>query len=137
MAVLGLVDANGHEVGHLGDAVAIERTGDEHVRVGQVHLLHGARGVARAELETAAVLGVEQGGEDRRGAEVRIRHEVNRPVRADQRHGVQVTDDPVVLDREVPAVAHGALSPPQSGQVDVDDRTLIRTRPRHRMGGHR
>src|SRR6266567_1396208 len=50
--------------------------------------------------------------------EGRVRHEVNRPVRADERHGVQVTDDAVVLDREVPAVTHGPYLPsPQSGQV--------------------
>src|SRR5690349_17523306 len=57
-AVLALV-ADGHEVRDLRHAVAIEGPGDEHVRVGKVHLLDLPRVETRADLEPAAVLGVE------------------------------------------------------------------------------
>jgi len=59
-----------------------------------------SRGPARrwCQPPPAGIGGVEQGGEARGGVEVRQAQPVERPVPADQRGGVQVADDGVVLD---------------------------------------
>src|SRR5262249_42211068 len=119
VAVLGLVGAYWHEVGDLGDAVLVERAGDQHVRVWEVHLLDGAGGLAWPDPEATAVLDVEQAAEHRRRPEVGVRHEVDGPVRAHQRHGVEVADDSVVLDRQVPG--HDSPIAPGRAARQTDD----------------
>ena len=88
-----------HEVGDLRHAIGGQEPGEQHVGVGQVKLLVPRRRRAAGDLEAAAALRVEQRGEHRRRIEAREAHEVDRAVLRDQRDGVQVADDAVVLDR--------------------------------------
>ena len=52
----------------------------------------------RGDLEPSAFLGIQQRGKDGGRIEARKAHEVNRAVHADQRGGMQVSNDTVVLD---------------------------------------
>ena len=90
-----------HEVGHLGHAVVGQEPGEQHVGVGQVELLVRRVVELRRDLEAAAALGVEEGGEHRRRVEGRQAEEVDRSVLAHQRDRVEVADDAVVLDGRV------------------------------------
>src|SRR5262245_22764297 len=58
------------------------------------------------DAEATATLVVEERGEHAWGVDPRRTQEVDRAVHSDERDGVQVADDPVVLDR---LVAHATL----------------------------
>src|SRR5215210_8352061 len=89
------------EVKGLGKARRREEAGQEHVRIGQVELvavsvLHGS------QREIPALLVVEDGAEDTRGVEGGQAQPVYGAVGADERSSVQIPDDTVVLDRQIP-----------------------------------
>ena len=90
-----------HEVLHLADAVRGEEARDQNVRVGPVELLRRPFLDGGRDPVTAALLGVEDRGEDARRVEARAAEPVDRPVGADERHRVQVADHAVLGDREV------------------------------------
>src|SRR5919106_2926282 len=90
-----------HEVKGLGQAFGREVAGQEHVGVGQVELV--AVGVLhRMQREMPALLVVEDGAEDTRGVEGGQAQPVYGAVGTDERSRVQIPDDTVVLDRQIP-----------------------------------
>ncbi len=88
-----------HEVADFADAVGSEKAGDQHVGARPVELLVRRHRAAGPDHEAAALLIVEDRGEDAGRIEVGVAEPVDRAVHADQCHGVHVPDDPVVLDR--------------------------------------
>jgi hypothetical protein len=97
--VVKLVLLHGHEVGELGDPVFGVESREKNVGPGKIHLppvdgLH-----LWSDRESTSLGGIEQGGEDRRRVELGKAHEIDRPVLADERDGMEVADDAVVLDR--------------------------------------
>ena len=68
------------------------------VRVRQIELRRLRLLEHRRQLETPAALGVEQGREDGRAIEIWPAHEVDRAVERDQRRGLEIADDPMLLD---------------------------------------
>jgi len=96
---------HGHEVGHLGDAVGIEKAREEHVRVGEIELLPRRALEERRDLEASAALRVDEGREDGRRVEMGQAEEVDRPVHAHEGDGVEVADDAVFADGGV-AIRH-------------------------------
>src|SRR5215213_3793695 len=90
-----------HEVKGLGQARRREEAGQEHVGIGQVELV--AVGVLhRSQREMPALLVVEDGAEDTRGVEGGQAQPVYGAVGTDERSRVQIPDDTVVLDRQIP-----------------------------------
>src|SRR5918995_1281498 len=90
-----------HEVERLGQALGREVAGQEHVRVGQVELV--AVGVLHGpQRELPAFFVVEDGAEHARRVEGGQAQPVYGTVGADQRRRMQVPDDTVVLDGEIP-----------------------------------
>jgi hypothetical protein len=91
----------GHEVLHLPHSVGHQEARDEDVGVGEVEQL-GAPAVAFGrDAEQAAAVGVEDRREDARRVKARTAVPIDRPVGADERHGVQVADQAVLGDRQV------------------------------------
>jgi hypothetical protein len=87
-----------HEVDHFADPLGAEEARQQHVAVGQVHLL--VLGLVEAgDLEEASFVLVENRGEDAWRVELRQAAPVDRTVHAHQRDRVQVADDAVGLDR--------------------------------------
>src|SRR5262249_10023055 len=87
-----------HEVDHFADPLAAKKAGQQHVAVGQVHLL--VLGLVEArDLEEASFALIENRGEDAWRVEVRKTTPVDRTVHAHQRDRVQVADDAVGLNR--------------------------------------
>ena len=87
-----------HEVDHFADPLGAEEARQQHVAVGQVHLL--VLGVVEAgDLEEASFVLVENRGEDAWRVELRQAAPVDRTVHTHQRDRVQVADDAVGLDR--------------------------------------
>ena len=84
-------------------AVGVEAR-DEDVRVREVELLGGPVVAGRPERVEAAAILVEDRAEHARGVERRAAVPVDRAVRADERHRVQVAHEPVLGDREVRAL---------------------------------
>src|SRR3954451_6867440 len=100
-----LVD--GHEVLHLAHARLGEEPRDEDVRVREVELLLGPTIGRRRDAVVAATFSVEDRAEDARRVEVGAAIPVDRPVRPHERHRVQIADDSVLGDREVPGERSG------------------------------
>ena len=112
-----------HEVLHLADPVGVEQARDQDVRVGEVELLRPRAGVRGRDAVAAAAVGVEDRGEDARRVEARAAVPVDRAVGGDERDGVQVADDAVLLDRRVPLAACSrrayAASPSRSPERSI------------------
>jgi len=89
-----------HEVDDLPDGLGAVEPGQQDVRLRQVELL-GPPAAAAGQGEVAALARVQERAEQRRGVEARGAVPVHRAVRADERHGAQVADDAVFLDRQV------------------------------------
>src|SRR5215210_9592176 len=90
-----------HEVEGLSKSRRREEAGQEHVGIGQVELV--AVGVLhRSQREMPALLVVEDGAEHTRGVEGGQAHPVYGAVGTDERSRVQIPDDTVVLDRQIP-----------------------------------
>jgi hypothetical protein len=102
----GIAVGDGHEVRHLGETRPVQGASQQNVRVREVQLLEGATVEARAEREVATGAVVEERGEHRRRIEVRVGEEVDRPVPSDERHGAQIADHAIVLDRLVVLARH-------------------------------
>src|SRR5262249_12947363 len=96
------VRLDGHEVGHLTDTIRRHKSSDEDVRLRKIHLLslHGRR-VGRSNAEEATLLHVEQRAKDTGRIEVRNSAPIYRTVPADERNGLQVADDAIVLDGQI------------------------------------
>ncbi len=91
-----------HEVLHLPDSLGHQEARDQDIGVGEVELL-GAPGLARRRnAEQAPTVGVEDRPEDTRRVETRTAVPVDRPVGAYECDSVQVADQAVLGDREVP-----------------------------------
>jgi hypothetical protein len=91
-----------HEVDDLAHRVGREEPREEGVRVGEVELLRPGGGAA-GEAEVAALLRIEQGGEQRRRVEAGRAVPVDGRVGSHEGDGAQVTDDRVFLDGKVMA----------------------------------
>ena len=100
-ALAGIRDAYRHVVRDLPDPIGCKEPRDEHVSVGPVELL--ARGPFRlgGDPEPSAPGIVEDGREDARGVMARQAQPVYGTVHPHQGRGVQIADDPVVLDGPV------------------------------------
>src|SRR6266404_2574814 len=86
-----------HEVDHFADPLGAKKARQQHIAVGQVHLL--VLGLVEAgDLEEASFALVENRGEDAWRVEVRQAAPVDRTVHAHQRYRVHVADDAVALD---------------------------------------
>ena len=92
--------AERHEVGHLDLARVARPPGDEDEGVVEVAPRGGARGADRAQGPVPVLLGPEQRAERRRGVEARKAEPVDAAVESDERRGVAVADQRVVLDPE-------------------------------------
>ncbi len=97
-----------HEILDLPDSGGSQEARDQHVGVGQVQLLVLRLAIGGPERKVSAAVGVEQRGEHARRVKPRGAIPVDRSVRADQSHGVQVADHPVLGDRRVARRAHGS-----------------------------
>src|SRR5262245_55227184 len=87
-----------HEVDHFADPLGAKKARQQHVAVGQVHLL--VLGLIEArDLGEASFALIENRGEDAWRVELRKATPVDRTVHAHQRDRVQVADDAVGLDR--------------------------------------
>ena len=92
---------NRHEVKGFGQARRREVAGQEHVGVRQIELV--AVGVRhRLQREMPTLLLVEDRAEDARGVEGRQAQPIYGAVGTDQRRRVQVPDDTVVFDGQIP-----------------------------------
>src|ERR687889_443224 len=90
-----------HEVKRLGKTRRREEAGQEHVGIGQVELLAvGELHWSQREMPTLLV--VEDRAEDTRGVEGGQAQPVYGAVGTDERSRVQIPDDTVVLDRQIP-----------------------------------
>src|SRR5215208_4411094 len=90
-----------HEVKGLGQALGREEAGQEHVGVRQIELV--AVGVLqRVQREMPTLLVVEDRAEDARGVEGGQAQPVYSPVGTDERRRVEVPDDTVVFDWQIP-----------------------------------
>ena len=101
--VAGLSGAAGvrhHEVDHLTDGFRAVEPGQQNVRIGQVKLPGPPAGAA-GQGEVAALAGVQERPEQRGRVKAGRAIPVDRTVRPDERHGAQVPDDAVFLDRQV------------------------------------
>ena len=99
MRVLSL--CHRHEVGDLGNSILGEESREQHVRVRNVQLLLSGPTEDGSDLEPAPSPVVEYRGENGWGVEVRETHEVDRTVHTDEGDGVEVANDPVILNRLV------------------------------------
>ncbi len=97
---------DGHVVHDLRGPLAPGVPGDEHVRLGEVHLA-GVVAAVHLDLAPPAALAVEDGPEHARAVEVRDAQPVDGAVLADERGRPHVADEAVVLDREVVAGVRG------------------------------
>ena len=96
-ALVGAPLADRHEIKRLDHAGLCGEGGFE--QIGGRHIAHGrVAGLLRANLEVAAVVGVEQPTERRRAVEVWQAQPVNRAIRRDQRGGAAIADDPVAAN---------------------------------------
>src|ERR671921_2088125 len=90
-----------HEVKRLGKTRRREEAGQEHVGIGQVELVAvGELHWSQREMPTLLV--VEDRAEDTRGVEGGQAQPVYGAVGTDERSRVQIPDDTVVLDRQIP-----------------------------------
>jgi len=89
-----------HEVDHLADRFRAVEPGQQDVRVGKVKLLR-ARITAARQREVTALARIQERAEERGSVKARRAIPIDRAVRADERHGPQVTDDSVLFDRQV------------------------------------
>ena len=88
-----------HEVDHADGAVRGLELGLEHERPGPVATRGRAHLAGRREQPAPMPLVPQQGREARRGVKARQAQPVDRSVAADQRRGLQVADEAVVLER--------------------------------------
>src|SRR4051794_10354658 len=89
-----------------------EEAGHEHGGPRQVQLLGRERLVGRPDREAPALLRVEDRAEQTGSVEALGTEPVDRALVADERHRVEVADDPVVLDRQVAVGIALLLAPP-------------------------
>jgi hypothetical protein len=90
-----------HEVKGLGQALGREEAGQEHVGVRQIELV--TVGVLhRVQREMPALLVVEDRAEDARGVEGGQAQPIYGAVGTDERRRVEVPDDTVVFDGQIP-----------------------------------
>ena len=87
-----------HEVDHFADPLGAKKARQQHVAVGQVHLLMLPLVEAR-DLEEASFALIENRSEDAWRVKVRKATPVDRTVHAHQRDRMQVADDAIGLDR--------------------------------------
>src|SRR5262249_14578 len=87
-----------HEVDHFADTLGAKKARQQHVAVGQVHLLVLSLVEAR-DLEEASFALIENGGKNAWRVELRKATPVDRTIHAHQRDRVQVADDAIGLDR--------------------------------------
>ena len=87
-----------HEVRDFRDPFVGEKTGQEDVGIGKVDLLVPRIGKVRADFEAAAFLIIEDRRENRGRIELRETHEIDRPIHPDERDGMEIADDAVILD---------------------------------------
>jgi hypothetical protein len=99
---------DGHEVRHLADAVRCQEPGDQHRGFREVQLLGHVVSVHRRDLEVAATIGVQQGGEYARRIESGAAEPIHRAIGSHQRCRLQVTDEPVLTDVRI--AVQGAFS---------------------------
>jgi hypothetical protein len=107
------VAADGHVVGKLADAVGVQESRDENIGVWPVVLLLSDIVASCGDAEPTALPIIENRGEDAGSIEVRNAHPINRAVHADQRGGVHIAYQAVVLDgliRHGVALTCGTLS---------------------------
>jgi len=128
-AVLVVAGGDGHEVEDLPDAVRMEEARDQDVGVRQVHLLVSAPPERGGDPEVAPLRVVEDRGEDARRLEARKAAPVDGPGGGYQGYGVEVPDDPVLLDRQI---RHGASCVPGRSLVSPGGRRLSYPRERVR-----
>jgi hypothetical protein len=96
---LAVTDTHRHVVHDLAHAARRQEARDQDVRIGPVVLLGGhVRDIARADLEVAALLLVEDRREDARRVEMWVAEPVDRSVHPDQGRAVHVADNAVVLN---------------------------------------
>ena len=96
---IGGLPAQGHRVDHPDRAVRRLPLGFQHQRLAAV-APPGARPTAsRCEQPVPGPLVVQQRGEAGRGVEPRLAQPIDRPIPTHQRRGLQVTDQPIILDQ--------------------------------------
>jgi hypothetical protein len=93
------VEAHGHEVFDLDDAVFVREAGHQNICGGPIKLLVADLVGDGGDLEAATLGVVEDRAKDAGGVKVRRTVPINGAVHADQRDGAHVADDAVVLDR--------------------------------------
>ena len=91
----------GHEVLHFPDSLGHQEARDQDIGVRQVELLRTPSVAVRRDAEPPASISVEDGRENARRIETRAAIPVDRPVGADKRDGVQVTDQAVLGDGQI------------------------------------
>ena len=104
------LDSEGHGTAHLPNAVCREEARDEDVGLGPVELLGRHVVSPKRNLEEAAVLGVGEAGKNARRVESGQAAPIDRPVGADEGHGVHVADEAVVLNGAISLVGCGGRS---------------------------
>jgi hypothetical protein len=80
------------------DSVGRHEAGDQDGGLRKIQLPAHVIVAVRRDAEMTPFVRVEQGGKDARRVEPRAAEPVRRPVRSDQRPGLQVTDQPMVAD---------------------------------------
>ena len=120
-----------HEALDLPHALLGEEAGDEHVRIGEVELLRRPVLRHRGDAVVAALVLVEDRGEDARRIERRAAVPVDVSVGAGQRDRVQVAHDPVLGDRQVSG--HALFSAQADTARQVGSSAAVRD---ERQSGH-
>src|SRR5262249_3088460 len=96
---LGLND--GHEIDQLDDALFPHEAGEEHRRVGEIHLLDDVVSVRWSDRKRAAAAAIQQAGEDTRRVEAWTAVPIDGAVEGYQRRRLQIADETMVADRWV------------------------------------
>ena len=89
---------NGHEVHDLAHPIRVKKARDQDVCVGQIGLTGAELVDGGRDLKVPAPSVVQQGAEHAGRIEVRQATPVDGSVGGDQRHGPEISDDPVLLD---------------------------------------
>src|SRR2546421_11633128 len=91
-----------HEIGDLTDSGMVKKARDEDIGGRKIHLLQiYARVLEGSDAEEAALCTIENGSKDAGRVKIRDAAPIDRPILANQCNGIQITNEPVVLDGQV------------------------------------
>ena len=91
-----------HEIGDLTDPCMTQKTRDEDIGGRKIHLLQIYACVLEgSNAEEAALCTIENGSKDAGRVKIRDAAPIDRPILPNQCNGIQITNEPVVLDGQV------------------------------------